>query len=217
MLHQRLVRMRRARKKREGATALALHALHLVRKNNASKEIKFFDIEINVSGIDEDGELSDNLFLPAQGLTDVTRIGDKCYLKSISWNLRVIPPTDGASTGQLRAMLFYDKQNTITGVGDILLPPAATADQPNAMYNVDKRRQWVKIFDKNIMVDNVNKSFHILVRSKKFSHITQFNAGSTTVNTGSYKLIFISNALQAGADATKIAVRGLIRFNFNDS
>lgn len=216
-IHERLVKMRRARKRKESATAIALHAISLVRKNNKSREPKFFDAELNQTGIDEDGVLVSGLYLPPQGLTDVTRIGDKCFMKSILWNLRVIPPTDGTSTGQLRVILFYDKQDKITTVGDLLLSPANTADQPNAMYNVDKRRQWIKIFDKNIMVSRVSKDFHLLIRSKKFAHVTQFNAGSTTVNTGSYKLALISNSQSSGLTATKIAFRGLIRFNYNDS
>ncbi len=205
------------RRQSRKTSSVAKKALKLVRANNRKKEVNFFDTNISLTDIDEAGVITGNLFKPVQGTPDTGRIGDKCWMKNIVLNLRMVPPSDDDDpNAHLRVIMFYDKQNTFdTGdIANLLLPPTGDTFQPNSMYNVDHRLQWIKIFDRNFMMDDINKGFYLLIKTKKWNKVTQFNAGSVTANTGGYKIAVISN--KPGLSATQPQVIGIVRFNFYD-
>lgn len=90
-------------------------------------ELKFFDLDLNDPAISQTGMITESVNEIAQGVTESTRIGRKCTVKSIHWRYRLsIPAVDaGASlenSGSVRLIMYVDKQcNGATAtVADIL-------------------------------------------------------------------------------------------------
>ncbi len=88
-------------------------------------ELKFFDLDIDQSPVAVGGNITDSVNEIAQGVTETTRIGRKCTIKSINWRFKISLPasTTSASTSDvIRVMLYLDKQanGATAAVADIL-------------------------------------------------------------------------------------------------
>ncbi len=77
-------------------------------------ELKFHDLDINDALVATGGTIAqvscNNI---AQGITEVTRIGRKCTIRSINWRFQLLLPTQtaGANTSDVvRVILYLDKQ-----------------------------------------------------------------------------------------------------------
>ncbi len=97
------------------------------RYSGRNAELKFHDFQLDDSVIVASGQITDSVNLIAQGITESTRVGRKCTIRSIQWRYRVeLPKKDavGTPTGgdSVRIIMYVDKQcNGATAVvGDLL-------------------------------------------------------------------------------------------------
>ncbi len=92
-----------------------------------SGELKFHDVDLDDAIISGAGNITDSINKIAQGVTENTRVGRKCTLKSVLWRyqLAVDEAIDGATPAQsdsIRVILYLDKQanGATAAVTDIL-------------------------------------------------------------------------------------------------
>lgn len=192
--------------------AKANRALSLAGQLNAARERKFVVSQIVQSG-DNLGHLI-VLNNPDQGLSDQQRVGDRIRVTKISlrgWS--VIP---GSATGRfaLRFLILVDKQNTLTGVDQVFVGTGSNICPLNAFVK-DFRKQFTVLYDsETIHMDQYNKG----VCKSWFSRcnlVTQFVSGTTTIATGSLKLVVLTN--QSQASNQKPIWIGSVRVDYTDS
>jgi hypothetical protein len=158
-------------------------------------ETKYVDLADVITDIDRDGVIDIWNGIP-QGDTDSQRNGDKLVMKELDLRMAVWhdPQTgnQGASSG-IRFLLFYDKQNTIGTVADLLDVTANDTTNMLSPITWDLRKQVKIIRDVLIEADGVYKEKTLKRYRVKLNHQTQFSAGTTTITTGALKAIFISD------------------------
>jgi hypothetical protein len=158
-------------------------------------EDKYYDFAASITALDRDGDLSVWNPIP-QGDTDITRDGDYLFMKHVEIRASVWhdPQTgnQGASAGT-RFILFYDKQNTIASVDDLL--DTSGADETNMLSPIiwDNRKQVQILLDVMINADGVWKERVLCNWFVKLNKQTQFSAGSTNITTGALKGLLISD------------------------
>jgi len=207
---------RRRKYKSKSAYGIAKKALKKVNKITKGIEHKHISTTITVANIDDDGAYTANLNVPAQGLLDSNRIGDSILCNRVHLRLTAVTGSNDNST-QLRMILIWDKYDTIENVGDILIS-VGDSNAPNSHYNVDTRKNWIKLMDKNIILQSPSGSkMKYLNKVFKLNKLTQFNAASTSPNKGALVLLYISNIDSGGSDADKPNVVGTARLFFTDS
>ncbi len=90
---------------------------------NGSGELKFFDLDIDVTPAVA-GSITDSINHIPQGVTENTRVGRKCTITNIAWRYDMVLPkaTDGNNgSEQVRIIMYLDKQcngatATVTGI-----------------------------------------------------------------------------------------------------
>ena len=118
-----------------------------------SEEIKFFDSNRPIISVSATGTiLNPSLCLIPQGITESTRIGRKCTLRSISIQGRFRLPNATAAnstTDRVRLIIYVDKQTNgvAAGVTDILTTAAI-----NSYYNLSNQGRFVILCDKSVAV-----------------------------------------------------------------
>ncbi len=90
-------------------------------------ELKFHDVDLDDAVVSSNGAITNSINLIAQGITESTRVGRKCTLKSIGWKFRMKDPeTNGGTSAPpsdtMRVILYLDRQanGATAGVTDIL-------------------------------------------------------------------------------------------------
>ncbi len=78
-------------------------------------ELKFHDVDLDDAVVANTGVVTDSICLIAQGVTESTRVGRRCTIRSIYWKYRVdLPEVNNVTTpntiDQVRVILFVDKQ-----------------------------------------------------------------------------------------------------------
>jgi len=78
-------------------------------------ELKFHDVSLDDTAVPATGALTDSINLIAQGVTESTRVGRKCTIKSVYWKYTVhLPIRDAVATPDagdcLRTIIYLDKQ-----------------------------------------------------------------------------------------------------------
>lgn len=124
------------------------------------------------------------------GNEDIQRNGDNLYMRSVDLNLYAVKK-DAVAGSCLRAWLVYDKDNKVQIAAD-LISKVGTVGAPHGFKTHDKRF-WTKIMRDNLFVldvANANKAKHQRIKINKH---TQFEAGSTSINTGKLYLFMISD------------------------
>ncbi len=79
----------------------------------AGVEWKFHDVDLDDALIASTGTITPTVNIIAQGVTESTRIGRKCTLRTIAWryNLNMVSVTNMATTSvTVRVMMYLDKQ-----------------------------------------------------------------------------------------------------------
>ncbi len=200
-----------------GAYSLAKKALKKVNKISRGVEHKHLTTAITQGNIDDDGHLvTTALNIPVQGLLDTNRIGDTILCKSVHLRLNFVTGSSDLNT-QFRIILFWDKFNTISAVGSILAN-IGDSNAANSHYDVDLRRDWIKLMDKTVILQSPSGSkMKHLNKVFKLNKMTQFIAASTTVSKGALRILYISNIDSGGIDADKPNVVGLARLFYTDS
>jgi len=97
------------------------------RFSGKNAELKFHDVDLDDAVVAVTGTVTPSVNLIAQGITESTRIGRKCTLRSYHWRYQVtLPETDAAATAvdgdTVRMIVFIDKQanGATAAVTDVL-------------------------------------------------------------------------------------------------
>lgn len=186
----------RSRFMKAGASAgsMAYSALKMAKrlKDMVNTEYKFYDQNVNAS-YDHTGNLN-ILNTPAQGQTDTTRIGDSIKVQNLTLRGYIYANAAAVST-LFRIMVLWDPQNKSTATSDILAN-VASVYAPISPKNYDKKFQTRVLHDKCYSIvsggaDSAMRQFDVVIPVNQH---TQFEAGSTTINTGALKILLISAA-----------------------
>ncbi len=115
-----------------------------------SGELKFFDIDVDDAVIAAGGVVTDSINTIAQGVTEVTRVGRKCTIKSINWHYQLnLPQVDAAGTpgnpDNIRMMIYVDKQ--CNGATAAVLDILETADW-QSFRNLSNTGRFDILYDK---------------------------------------------------------------------
>ncbi len=75
-------------------------------------ELKFHDVDLDDAVIASGIQITPSINLIAQGVTESTRVGRKCTVKSVNWHYNITMPDVGnAGAGEVvRVVLYKDKQ-----------------------------------------------------------------------------------------------------------
>ncbi len=118
-------------------------------------ELKFFDAVLDQAGVPTGGSILDSMNLIGQGVTESTRIGRKCTIKSIFWRYQVALPVQDAVavpiTGDtFRVIMFVDKQ--ANGATAAVLDILETANI-HSFRNLANQNRFDILYDK---LHNIN-------------------------------------------------------------
>jgi hypothetical protein len=188
-------RARNPRRRPMSSKQMASLALSKAMQLERYMEDKYYDFAGSITSLDRDGDLSVWNPIP-QGDTDITRDGDYLFMKHVDIRASIWhdPQTgnQGASAG-VRFILFYDKQNTITAVDDLL--DTSGADVTNMLSPIiwDIRKQVEILLDVMIDADGVWKERVLKQWRIQLNKQTQYSGGSTTITTGALKGLLISD------------------------
>ncbi len=177
-------------------------------KNLVNTEQKFFDIDLTHS-LTWTGTIID-INDPGQGVTDQLRIGDSILNKSLT--IRTYSTFDTVAT-VVRIMVIRDKQDTISTVSEVLEDTGTTLSVCSPLKKDNKKQFSVK-YDRTFTVDAQHPLVIADFTLNNIDDHTQFQNGTTTINSGAYKFIAISNSAVAGGTPT---FRGLSRHLFIDN
>lgn len=150
-------------------------------------EYKYFDTAAALSTIDYTGSLASQIPIP-QGTTDVTRIGDSVKIQTMTF--RFFLQRNGADS-IVRVIVLWDPQNKISSTADVL-QNVGTSAAPLQPKNYDKRFQCSFLMDKSFAISSNNSIIKYQTTIPINKH-TQYNGGTTTINTGDLKVFLISN------------------------
>lgn len=181
-------------------------------------ETKHFDFGIPlINDTNWDGNIR-TINEVSQGSSDTNRDGDKIYMKSLSWRFDYsISDLANVFSNRIRTIIIHDKLNTITTVPNFLLQTGTTR-APEALFNYDRRLQYQVLYDRTIVFNINSSSKNVSVKKTiKLNKVVQFNAGTTTIQKGALKLIFISNVDTGGISQDKPNIEGAIRILFLDN
>ncbi len=114
-------------------------------------ELKFHDTDIDDAIVAAGGNIAaDSVCKIPQGVTEKTRVGRKCTIKSIQWRYRMTLPENDAvgtpgSSDDLRVILYLDKQcngatATVTGILE--------SDNPHSFMNLAESGRFSILYDK---------------------------------------------------------------------
>ncbi len=118
-------------------------------------ELKFFDVDFNDAVISNNGTVFPSLNLIPQGITQSTRVGRKCTIKSIYWRYELeLPLNDAVATPErgdmCRLIVFLDKQcNGATAVTTDILEGTDWKD----FRNLANSQRFTIFLDKTITLN----------------------------------------------------------------
>lgn len=113
-------------------------------------ELKFHDVTLDDAIVATSAAITASVNLIAQGVTESTRVGRKCTIRSVHWRYQVtLPKVDAASTSKpgdsLRILLYVDKQcNGATIAGSDLFE----TDDIHSFRNLANSNRFTILCDK---------------------------------------------------------------------
>ncbi len=192
-------------------------------------ELKFHDVDLDDAVIDTAGTVTPTVNIIPQDVTEKTRVGRKCTIKSIGWRYRIsLPEIDAVATPQLadvvRVIMYLDKQaNGATAAVTDLLESANFQSFNNLANKSRFRVLHDAMYDLNYLTlasDNaavvssasINRSGEFF---KKCNIPIEFDDTATTGAIGTIRsnnlgVLLISSAGVAGFDSK-------IRLRFSDA
>lgn len=118
-------------------------------------ELKFHDVDLDDAVVAAAGTITGTINAIAQGVTESTRVGRKCTLKSINWRWRTYAPeadavANPAQPDIIRIILYLDKQcnGAAAAVTDIL----ETANY-NSFRNLANSGRFTILLDRYVNVN----------------------------------------------------------------
>ena len=127
----------------------------------------------------------------AQGDTSLTRDGDSIKCQSMDLNVQLACDTVSCVG---RVIVFHDKQNTVSSATD-LIDVAGTAMAPHGFKEWDHRFKTQVLWDSGPihMIVSTDKAIKQLRKKIELNLHTQFDSGTTTIESGAIKMLLISN------------------------
>lgn len=151
----------------------------------------------------------------SQGTTDTTRIGDSAKNQSLYMHYRF--RANDAQSQTARIILFWDKQNIAINADDYLnSSEVSTSVAPMTFKDRDNRFRYRTLYDSGPLAVVDSTSSQYINRTVKLSinlH-TQFDAASTTIQTGRLWMLVIGSQPSASNNCTFDYVS---RLTFTDS
>lgn len=210
--------MRRPKKhtKKQGKK-LATQA-YVKRTVSRNHETKYVDIaNLQDFTMTADGYIWDWSY-PSQGLSDLTRNGDKITPVNIEVNCAMY----GADTTNVCRLIIYQNKTTgvATGTGSVsailAASPIGSKLAPYAPYTHDYRGLYKVLYDKTFQVVNGTvgalRHFKFVIPKKKLSPL-QFEAGGTNCVKGDLQFLLISDSTLS----THPTISGYIRMRYKDA
>ncbi len=111
-------------------------------KGNGMGELKFHDVVLDDATIAAGVNVTPTVIIIPQGVTEKTRVGRKCTIKSIGWRYRVAMPTNAtmSSDDTVRVILYVDKQCNGATIGTTDLLETADFQSFNNLANSQRFR-----------------------------------------------------------------------------
>lgn len=161
----------------------------LALKKAVNVEYKHYQAALTAQTIDYNGYVNE-LCIPAQGDSDVSRDGDGIKVQSLKMRGQLAYGTNPAS---VRMWIVWDNQNKITTANDFL-------ETTGSSIAVFSHKDWDARFQSRVLYDSgvkfldpaTNPTHEFSLKIPIGLH-TQFEAGSTTINTGRLLVIAISS------------------------
>ncbi len=118
-------------------------------------ELKFHDVDLDDSTISTTGTVTASINLIPQGVTEITRVGRKCTLRSIMWrydvSLAEVDAQPTAVSGDIvRMILFIDKQ--ANGATATVLDILKSTDY-QSFNNLNNSGRFRTLMDKSIALN----------------------------------------------------------------
>ncbi len=118
-------------------------------------ELKFFDLDLDDAVVVSTGAITDSINLIPQGVTEKTRVGRKCTIKSIAWDYEVLLPEKVAQATPpapeyTRIIMYLDRQaNGATATVATIL---ASADY-QSFNNLANSSRYRTLYDKRVVMN----------------------------------------------------------------
>lgn len=167
-------------------TAFKAYQAAMYVKNLINVEKKHFDTQTSYNP-DWNGATA-TLNVPGAGTGDSQRIGDSILNKSIHVSGTI--HTAGANV-TVRVILIFDKQNKIANLAD-LLEYTGTVYATMSPFNKDNSREFRVLSDRIHESDAYHPLLHFSISKTGLDNHTQFEAGTTNINSGAYKIFYVS-------------------------
>ncbi len=191
--------------------SIAKKALSKINRYERAGEKKFKDTNILSELFDSTGNIY-TLNSVVQDNTESTRNGDKIYNLFINLNGTFALDPD-QTANKLRVILYYDKTNDVAAASN-LLEQTGTVNGVNGQYKRQTRDFWIKLFDRQFVINDFHSNvlkWHI---RKKLRKDTQFEQASSTIATGAIKLMVLSDA--SAPSGVKPSVTFSSRVSYSD-
>ena len=197
---------------------------------NSGGELKFHDVAVDDAVIATGANViaAGSVNLIAQGVTESTRVGRKCVIRSINWRGRLILPAASATNSAhdtVRVIMVLDKQaNGATIVNTDLLEDAGTAAIAYRSFNnLANKSRFVVLYDKTFSLNataaagdgTTNTSFEssrMFSFYKKCSIPIEFSSTTgalTEIRSNNITVLYCSENGVAGVEST-------VRLRFSD-
>ncbi len=121
-------------------------------------ELKFHDVDLDDATVAATGTITPTIIIIPQGVTENTRVGRKCTIKSIMWHYDIVLGAGTASSTTsdiVRMILYLDKQtNGATATALNILQ----TDDYQSFNNLSNSGRFVKLMDKSIALASMSGS-----------------------------------------------------------
>lgn len=170
-------------------------------------EYKYHDTSLNSSEINYSGTLT-LLNDPAQGDTDLTRDGDSIKNQNLTVDVMISHHSTQAQVA--RFLIVWDKQGSVSGV-DTILDSTYTGSvlAPLARKDRDDRFKTRILYDSGALdlpPSTTSRAYTLRTINLPINMHTQFEAGTTTINTGRLYFLHIGSRNTASNNATMYMV-----------
>ncbi len=201
-------------KKKKSAGQEALKKVNAIIKMS---ELKHFTTAQNLTiNINWNGQIVSGLNNPPAGTGDTNRIGDQIACTYWIFNMFLFRSQD--IDNFVRVIGFWDKKNTIADASSIL-DSLGTINAPNQVSNVDRRSEYIKLFDKTINLNNAGglqgPQKHLRVRVSLKKRLSQFVSASTNLASGVLKFFIVSDVDAAAANKPEYIFISRVRYRDN--
>ncbi len=121
-------------------------------------ELKFHDVAVDDAVVPTAGAILDSINLIPQGVTEKTRVGRKCVIRSINWRFNYSLPAQAdqadIGTGEtIRIIMFLDKQ--CNGATATVLGILETADY-QSFNNLANKGRFRTLMDRTYPLNRIN-------------------------------------------------------------